>query len=232
MKRWVESLGARFAVTLSVLLGVAVGGCAPTYQDLRMEGHAALERKDYGVAKRLLKRAEHIKPQDWRNLYDIGVCCLLAGDEKLQQRERVAAKRELDEAYDYFQRVAQARPGDEFAYRGMNVSLELKGEYEKALSEAEWAAQNVGPSVRLRVYLAQELEQRGDMDAALATFREAIDLDPNNSSAHYAFAQFLYRRGQDAEAMYELEWANRLAPEDEQISAEVLARGGTPVAIE
>ena len=70
----------------------------------------------------------------------------------------------------------------------------------KADSQAAVFAVNAGME-RLR---------SGDLAAAIARFREAIRLAPDNPQAHYQLSRALRRRGARIEANAELETARRL----------------------
>jgi Flp pilus assembly protein TadD len=52
----------------------------------------------------------------------------------------------------------------------------------------------------------------GDQAAAIAQFREAIKLAPENAEAHHALAQALQQNGAGAEARQHFEQAHKLAP--------------------
>jgi tetratricopeptide (TPR) repeat protein len=57
-----------------------------------------------------------------------------------------------------------------------------------------------------------ELLKRNEAVNAIAKFRQAIRLAPDNPQAHYQLALALRRRGARAEAAAEFEAARRLAP--------------------
>ena len=54
----------------------------------------------------------------------------------------------------------------------------------------------------------------GEIDKAIALFREAVRLDPDNAPAHNALGSLLNRAGRYGEALPHAEAAARLAPED------------------
>jgi Flp pilus assembly protein TadD len=54
--------------------------------------------------------------------------------------------------------------------------------------------------------------QRGQLQPAIARFREAVRLAPDNPQAHYQLALALRSAGSAAEARTEFAAANRLAP--------------------
>jgi Flp pilus assembly protein TadD len=62
------------------------------------------------------------------------------------------------------------------------------------------------------VGVGRERLKKGDMDGAIAKFREAITLASDNYEAHYALGLALRARGESAAARDAFETARRLAP--------------------
>ena len=110
-------------------------------------------------------------PEDAHNLHDLGVCSMVLARDQFRRRNFPAAMREVDQAIEYYARSINAHPGFQASLEGKNRALELKGQFEQALQQAEWAREFVGPSARQQVFLARELEERGDMDGALLRYR-------------------------------------------------------------
>ena len=140
--------------------------------------------------------------------------------------------REVDEAIDYYTRAIDVHPGHQASLEGRNIALRLKGQFDEALHSAEWAARFVGPSALQYVFLARELEQRGDVDGAYLRYRQAVAMEPGNAAAHTAFARFLIKEGNERAAVYHLQIAYRLNPLDEWVTAELIARGALPALAE
>ena len=212
-----------------VLLTLLVG-CGPNYRHYRHEGQNAMINGNHRPARILLLEAERRRPRDVQNLNDIGVCSLVLAKEKFAQRNHAAAMREVDEAIAYFSRAIDVFPGHQASIEGKNTALELKGQFNEALEHAEWAARFVGPSARQQIFLAKELEERGDVDGALLRYRQAIAMEPDNATAHVAFAKFLLRRDNDAAAVQHLQYAYRLNPLDGWVVDQLAQRGAIPVA--
>ncbi len=148
--------------------------------------------------------------------------------EKFRQMNHPAAMRELDDAITYFSRAIDAHPGHQASIEGKNRALELKGQFDEALEQAEWAAEFVGPSARQQIFLAEELEERGDLDGALLRYRQAVAMEPGNPGAHVAFAKFLMRRNNETAAIQHLQVAYRLNPRDKWVVDQLVARSALP----
>jgi protein O-GlcNAc transferase len=67
---------------------------------------------------------------------------------------------------------------------------------------------------RARLALAQDLHQRGDVEAAIAALREALQLDPSLSPAHKNLAALLWGAGRIAQARDALAQAVLVLPAD------------------
>lgn len=192
----------------------AMTGCAtePDSRRLRLEGQRAMVRGDYAAARGLFRDAHEIEPENAANLHDLGDCCLYFATEQFTRRNTAAALREVDHAIQYYQRAINAHPGFQPALLGKNIALELKGQFEEALGVAEWAVEFVGPSARQQLFLARELEERGDLDAALLRLRQAVAMEPDNAAAHQALGDFYRRIGKREAAIRHLTASYRLDP--------------------
>jgi len=216
----------RIVFTLTVAVwAAALGGCGPSYHQLRREGQMAMIEGRYGPAQYMLRQAEEKLHRRVANLHDLGACSVMLAKEKFAQMNHAAAFRELDAAIEYYSLAIEEHPGHQASLEGKSIALELKGQFEKALKHVEWVAEFVGPSARQYVFLADELEQRGDLDGALLRYRQAVAIEPKNADGHVAFAKFLLRNHNERAAMSQLAEANRLNPKDTWV-AEQLARQG------
>ena len=193
---------------------VSLAGCAaePDSRELRLEGQRAMIRGEYGAARGLFLEAHNLVPEDAINLHDLGDCCVYFGREQFRRQNTAAALREVDAAIEYYQRAINAHPGLQAALVGKNIALELKGQFEEALAVAQWAAQFVGPAARQQIFLAREMEERGDLDAARLRLLQAVAMEPDNAAAHEALGLFYRRIGQQDAALRHLLRANRLDP--------------------
>jgi Tfp pilus assembly protein PilF len=102
---------------------------------------------------------------------------------------------------------------------GKNMALELKQQFEAALDVAQWAAEFVGPSARQQIFLAREMEERNDLDAALLRYRRAVSMEPRSAYAHAVLARFYVRVGKNNRAIYHLRTAYRLDPSEPGVRA-------------
>jgi len=216
--------------TLPVLLALPLfTGCGPTYRQLRHQGQQALLDGAYGPARMFFVQADQRKPRQVDNLHDLGACSVMLARERLAQMNHAAAMRELDDAIAYYDRAIDTHPGFQAAIEGKSVALKLKGEMDKALEHAEWAARTVGPSARQFLFLARELEERGDTDAALLRYRQAVAVEPRNPEPHRAMAQFLLTHGNEPAAVAHLRIAYRLDPSDRWVMEQLARRSALPV---
>ena len=215
-----------FAVT--ALLLVSAAGCGPGFQQLRWQGQRALSNHNHAFALDCFERAYQKRPGNVENLYDLGALHLARGKRNMSDGNSPAALRELDRAIWYFSGAIESHPGMQAALAGKNRALELKGQYDKALGEAEWASAFVGPRAREQVYLARELEERGDYDGALLRYRQAVAMEQDSAMAHVAFGEFLHKRGNIPMAIVHLRAAYKINPL-EPGAAKMLTSLGEPL---
>ena len=222
----------RFASPLAVwsaaMLILSASGCGPSYRDLRLQGQDAMLTGSYGPARFFFAQAEEKKPRHVENLHDLGTCSVMLARERFREMNHAAALREVDEAIAYYSSAIDVDPGFHASLEGKNIALELKGQFDEALEHAEWSAEFVGPSARQYVFLARELEERGDKDAALLRYRQAIAMEPSSASAHRAFAEFLLRNKNDSAAVHHLQAAYRIDPGDPWVLDQLVAHGAVP----
>ncbi len=204
------------------------GGCGPSYSEVRSEGIGMMVEQGYGSARYLLLEADKIRRNQVENLHDLGFCSVMLAKKYFDEKDRVAGLREVDRAIEFYDRAIDAHPGFQPSLVGKNIALELKGQPEIALEHAEWAVRVVGPSARQYLFLATELEQRGDGDAAFLRFRQAVAMEPKSQPAHVAFAKFLLRHGNEEAAIGHLKYAYRLNPGDLWVKEQLAVRGELP----
>lgn len=227
LRRTVRS-GFPLIVVVTLTLTVLSTGCGPNYLVLRRQGQSAVLGGMYGPARYFFEEAERVYPRRVENLHDLGACSVMLAREKFKQMNHAAAMRELDAAVAYYSQALQVRPAHQASIEGLNVALELKGEFDEALKRAEWTATFVGPSAKQYIFLASELEERGDVDGALLRYRQAVAVEPQNPTGHVAFAKFLLRHGNEGAAIHHLQVAYRADPLDEWVVDQLAARSALP----
>lgn len=203
-------------------------GCGPNYAKIRQEGQKALQEHRYAVASGQFRHAQEMWPEDPENLYDLGCVHSFYANRRMAEGNEMAAVREADRAIWCFSRAVEAYPGLQKAVEAKSDALELKGRAEDALRSAEWAMTYVNSSVNQQLYVAKELEERGDADGALLRYRQAVAIEPKNPKAHAEFGRFLYRAGQQDYALAELARAYELNPVEPGV-AHLLTQIGRPV---
>ncbi|HUU85048.1 MAG TPA: hypothetical protein VM243_16225 [Phycisphaerae bacterium] len=216
---------------LAVAAGaVVLAGCAaePDCRELRLAGQRAMIRGEYGAARGLFLEVHQQVPEDAINLHDLGDCCQYFAREQFFRQNTAAALREVDAAIEYYQRSVNAHPGLQAALVGKNIALELKGQFEEALAVAEWAAEFVGPAAKQQIFLAREMEERGDLDAARLRLLQAVAMEPGNAAAHEELGFFYRRIDEHSLALRHLTRANRLDPTRPRAAA-ALRELGAPV---
>lgn len=206
----------RFARGLPVLAALGLllplGGCGPNYNTLRTQGLRHMDDGDYRAARRAFLAAEDRYALDAADLHNLGLCYLHVALDHSDRQNRAATLREIDRAVSCFQRALDLRPEMLNARRGLNVALEMKGYEDRALATAEWGAEYVGPDADHLLYLATELEQRGDLDQAYLRYRQAIAIDLNHYASRVRFAKFLFQRNSEQAAVRHLQAAYRINP--------------------
>ena len=219
----------RPAVVCAMTAAVLLAGCtAYEYRDKRWQCQNLMIGGMYGPARYFFEEAETLKPRNVDNLHDLGACSVMLARESFEQMNHAAAMRELDAAVAYYSQALEVHPAHQASIEGKNIALKLRGQFDEALEHAEWTAEYVGPAAKQYIFLAGELEERGDLDGALLRYRQAVAMEPNNADAHVAFAKFLLRSRNETAAVRHLQAAYRLNPVDEWTLEELAARGAVP----
>jgi tetratricopeptide (TPR) repeat protein len=221
---------AALGLSAAVIAVFCLSGCYTglSYNDLRTMGQEQMIQKRYGVARDLLSEAMEMKPEDPWNLYDLGDCCTYLAKEQFHRRNVPVAMNYVDNAVEYYSRAINAYPGMEPALMGKNMALELKQQFEEALSVAAWAATFVGPNARQQIFLAHELEERADLDAALLRYRQALSIEPESAYAHAQMGLFMTRIGREEDAITHLRTAYGLNPDEPDVLPALRKLGAEP----
>lgn len=129
---------------------------------------------------------------------------------------------DFNRAIDYFQRAIAREPNYAEAHAGLANTYALVGGYalvaqgpfiEKA-REAAQKALSLDPRAADAHLALAVIAQNYDWDwkRAESEYRRAIELDPNNATAHHWYAEFLSFQGRFGEAFGEIERAEQLDP--------------------
>jgi len=232
--RFVTRVGAVVSLPAIGVMLLSAAGCStsPTFAELRVHGQHQVVAHNAGVAKRLFAEAHELRPEDPYNLHDMGVCSVVLSRDLARQGNHAAAMREVDRAVEYYTRAINAHPGFQSALLGKNIALELKGQFDEALRQAEWAREFVGPSARQQIFLAHELEERGDVDGALLRYRQGVAMEEQNATTHAELGKFMHRQNHTDDAVKHLQAAYRLNPTEPGVLRLLVELGGSvpPVA--
>lgn len=114
-----------------------------------------------------------------------------------------AALLEIDDAIRGYREHVAARPDDVTAYRLLASAYALAGEADKAEETAIAGLRLVADDPVLTRTRGDAAARLGRVDDALALWRRALDLDPDDLSAAYSAAFLLEREGRTAEAAAE-----------------------------
>ncbi len=202
--------------------------CTTSFDLYHAEGVKRLEQGRFAAARGLFEEAHAMVPENADNLCDLAYCHVGTARDYLVREDRRAAVRELNHAITYYDRALRSYPGYDKAITGMNEALELRGLFAEALQTAEWASRIVGPSAKRQLYLAKEYAERGDADKALLTYKQAVAMEPANSTPYWALGMFYMQLNRREEGIANIQQAYRLDPTQTAI-AEQLKRLGAEV---
>ncbi len=119
--------------------------------------------------------------------------------------EHAAAAEALERAIELFRRVQEPPPRLMFQYADL---LLASGQIDRALE----AAEDVVVPAQRRLIRARVLQERGDAEAAIEEFDEALRLWPNNASARYYAAIAAEQLGDFDRALEEYRYSIRISP--------------------
>ena len=147
------------------------------------------------------------------------------------------SKSKLDEAKKYYDRAIQLDPSSVEVRSGYAYLLERLGRPDEARAEYENAIRFTPKKSAARLFYTYGafLDKRGELDAAIAQYQRALEVDPNLADAHSELATAFFTKGdsQKAEAHY-LE-AARLDPKRADVHSNLgsllLREGKTSQAI-
>jgi len=137
---------------------------------------------------------------------------------------------DLDRAIAYFNQAIAADPGYALAYSGLADCYAILPTYGGNPAEtyakataAAFRALELDPSLaRPHAVLGTvEMEYDWDFAAGEAEYRKAIELDPDDATAHHWFAQEIGWLGRGEEALAEVNLAHQLEPTSLMVTTEI-----------
>jgi Flp pilus assembly protein TadD len=114
-------------------------------------------------------------------------------------------------------------------YVGLAQVLLRTGRAEEASDELAIAQQKLGPNFLISYFRGLAFDRSGKREEAIAAFRDALKLDPNNAEAHLSLGKTEMISGRLDGAIAELQEALRLRPNDDQarrLLSQAYARAG------
>ena len=161
------------------------------------EVRAAQDRLDEGLAE--ATRALELAPNDFYVLTSLGYVRALRG--------------EWSEAASNYRQAIELQPNIAFLHLLLAVALRETQQYDEALASARKALDlNQGYEASAHTNMGHTLWDKGDNDAAIGEFSQAITLDEAQDSAHWGWGAVLYNKEDYQGALPHLERAAALGP--------------------
>ena len=211
---------------------------AATAEDMRACARAYIMREEWTSGLRLLTRVLQLSPDDADALYELSSCQIRLGmyEEALENAQRFAETsgqsarghllvgsiygylRNNHEASKALQRVLQEEPdGENLQLPAWDVFLRY-GRVLMALGKPQEALEPLKQSVARRqtgeafVLLGEAASQLGHTDNAIAAWRKAVEVEPENLAARTALANASLVAGEGEQA---LEWLKPFEQKEE-----------------
>jgi tetratricopeptide (TPR) repeat protein len=136
-------------------------------------------------------------------------------------QERIAARVQADqtleagqpaEALAIYQQLVAVDDQDRASRMGVANALAVLGRSDEALGEFEAISAGWPDFPFARIRQGALLEERGDLEGALAAYREAVRIAPDNANTHFTLAYALRRAGLRDEAIAAFEAGLELDP--------------------
>jgi serine/threonine-protein kinase len=162
------------------------------------EVRAAQDRNDEGLAE--ATRGVELAPNDFYVLTSMGYVRALRG--------------EWSEAASSYQAAIDLQPNIGFMHLLLAEALRETQQYDEALASARKALDlEQGYEARAHTNMGHTLWDKGDSDAAIGEFSQAVGLDDADDFAHWGWGAVLYDEKEDYQgALPHLERAAALAP--------------------
>jgi tetratricopeptide (TPR) repeat protein len=121
--------------------------------------------------------------------------------------------REFQKAVAPLQRVVESTPENALARYELGCALVKTGHWAEAAPHFEAAVSQMNSSAMMHFYLAMVYQQTSRSDEALAEFRSALRLDPQNFPANLLLGRLFVQRQKPADALPYLKKAATLRPD-------------------
>lgn len=221
--RWLTELG-------SVVLGtIALAGCHTTGTSQNVEGVKYFQQNQPQAAMHQFQQALAANPQNPDSYYNLAACYHYMGKQSSDSSS-------LNQAENLYHQCLDLSPDHVAAHRALAVLLVDTNRSQSAFTLLQrWAARNP-QSADARIELARLHEEFGERDATRRYLTEAVELDPSNSRAWVAIANFRESDGELATALANYQRAyylnNQLPGVAERIALlnQRMATGGTTPA--
>lgn len=198
---------------LSRLGGQQKAGLRRAYEaeGLFLEGYeAALKNEPHSTITKLLYRAFNFTPRS-----DVLLSQIVA---YFVEQSRVSWwRKDYKKALWLAQRATQIYPNNAEVHEGYGMLLLLTNQLEKAEFELQWARELSPDLLYSRRELGIIYHSRGDVDKAIALWREALSIDPNNIKTLALIGVQLAKQGSFQEGKKYLQRGYELAPANPEI---------------
>ncbi len=126
--------------------------------------------------------------------------------------------RRLADAENAFRRAHEIDPHRAEVLFYLGVVAHEQGDRARAAAEFERATRDRPDHAMAWFNLGQCRRESGDKEGAVAAFRRAVEYKPHLAAAHLALARLLHGMKRPDEARRHLDLAERLAPDDAEVS--------------
>lgn len=146
-----------------------------------------------------LKKASEISPNAIDNS-NVGWAYYNSGNSKAAEKNDAAAKADYDLAKSYSQKATEQDPKLDAAYLNLGSSHNKLGEFQLAVSVLKTVLGRNGNWLIATNQLGVGYRGMNDLVNAVATFKQAVNLDGNNTFGLYGLGEAYYASGNKKEA--------------------------------
>ena len=203
MLRHMRHSGLSSALMVATLswIGCGVGADSTVHSRARWfnnQGVVYMDQHNYVTARRQFELAIALDSAYANGYANLGIAYFSLG--------------KYDSALVFLTAALDRDPNHLHAHYTQGLIYHVRGkDYDKALTAFRRVLEADGDDPLVRYYLARTMAKLGQDKAAVAEFRRAIELDPNNVSAYYALAHQLRLQGRLDEWKEALETFSQLS---------------------